>query len=306
MTSVRTHTAATPQALTARPEATAGSEAAVEGKLTNSAVEANGGGVAHDGDAPLIRFSNVSKVFGVGSNSVRAVDDVSFTAHRGEFVSILGPSGCGKSTIMMLASGLVSASAGSIEIDGRRIVGPYTDLGIVFQQDLLMDWRHVLGNVLVQPEFRGLRKRDFEARAIDLLKLVGLADFVDRYPYELSGGMRQRVSICRALVHDPELLLMDEPFGALDALTRDQMNLDLQRIWQENKKTVLFVTHSIAEAVFLGDRVLVMAPRPTRILEDIKIDLRRPRDLDIRETPEFAAYVRRITHLFYQMGILHP
>ena len=281
-----------------RPEAT------VVAQLTNSTVEPNDGRVDQDGGAPLIRFAHVSKFFGEGDKRVHAVDRVSFTAHRGEFVAILGPSGCGKSTIMMLASGLIPASAGSIEIAGRRIERPYTDLGIVFQQDLLMDWRRVLGNVLVQPEFRGLRARDFEPRAIELLKLVGLAGFEDKYPYELSGGMRQRVSICRALVHDPELVLMDEPFGALDALTRDQMNLDLQRIWQENRKTVLFVTHSIAEAVFLADRVLVMAPRPTRILEEITIDLPRPRHLDIREAPEFATYVHKITHLFYQMGIL--
>jgi len=276
----------------------------VVAQLTNSTVEPNNRRVDRDGVAPLIRFSNISKFFGEGDRRLHAVDQVSFTAHRGEFVAILGPSGCGKSTMMMLASGLIPASAGSIEIDGRRIERPYTNLGIVFQQDLLMDWRRVLGNVLVQAEFRGLRARDFESRAIELLKLVGLADFKDKYPYELSGGMRQRVSICRALVHDPELLLMDEPFGALDALTRDQMNLDLQRIWQENRKTVLFVTHSIAEAVFLADRVLVMAPRPTRILEEITIDLPRPRDLDIREAADFAAYVHKITHLFYQMGIL--
>jgi NitT/TauT family transport system ATP-binding protein len=271
--------------------------------LSNSIGDPGGGSVVRGG-APLIRFSDVSKVFGEKGKQVHAVDRVSFTARRGEFVSILGPSGCGKSTMMMLASGLIPASSGTVEVGGQRIAGPYTDLGIVFQQDLLMDWRRVLGNVLVQLEFRGLRVRDYEARALALLKLVGLTGFEDKYPYELSGGMRQRVAICRALVHDPELLLMDEPFGALDALTRDQMNLDLQRIWQENKKTVLFVTHSIAEAVFLGDRVLVMAPRPTRILEDITIELPRPRDLDIRETPEFAAYVHRITHLFYQMGIL--
>jgi NitT/TauT family transport system ATP-binding protein len=279
-------------------------EAAALGQLTNATVEVNDKSVERSDATPLIRFSDVSKFFGDREKGVHAVDRVSFTAHRGEFVSILGPSGCGKSTMMMLASGLITASAGSIEIDGCCIQKPYTDLGIVFQQDLLMDWRRVLGNVLVQPEFRGLRARDFEPRAIELLKLVGLGGFEDKYPYELSGGMRQRVSICRALVHDPELLLMDEPFGALDALTRDQMNLDLQRIWQGNKKTVLFVTHSIAEAVFLADRVFVMAPRPTRILEDISIDLPRPRDLDIRETPEFAAYVHTITHLFYQMGIL--
>jgi NitT/TauT family transport system ATP-binding protein len=273
-------------------------------QLTNDAFERNDKSVERSGAVPLIRFSDVSKFFGAGDRRVQAVDRVSFTARRGEFVSILGPSGCGKSTLMMLASGLITASAGSIEIDGRRIQQPYTDLGIVFQQDLLMDWRRVLGNVLVQPEFRGLRARDFKPRAMELLKLVGLAGFEDRYPYELSGGMRQRVSICRALIHDPELLLMDEPFGALDALTRDQMNLDLQRIWQANKKTVLFVTHSVAEAVFLADRVFVMAPRPTRILEDIAIDLPRPRDLDIREAPEFTAYVHKIMHLFYQMGIL--
>ncbi len=273
-------------------------------QLTSNALEPNDKSAERSGAVPLIRFSDVSKSFGAGDRRVQAIDRVSFTARRGEFVSILGPSGCGKSTMMMLASGLITASAGSIEIDGQRIQEPYTDLGIVFQQDLLMDWRRVLGNVLVQPEFRGLRARDFEPRAMELLKLVGLAGFEDRYPYELSGGMRQRVSICRALIHDPELLLMDEPFGALDALTRDQMNLDLQRIWQANKKTVLFVTHSIAEAVFLADRVFVMAPRPTRILEDIPIDLPRPRDLDIREAPEFTAHVHKIMHLFYQMGIL--
>jgi NitT/TauT family transport system ATP-binding protein len=167
-----------------------------------------------------------------------------------------------------------------------------------------MDWRRVLANVLVQPEFRGLRVKDYEQRAKDLLNLVGLSGWEDKYPFELSGGMRQRVSICRAMVHNPNLLLMDEPFGSLDALTRDQMNLDLQRIWYENKKTVLFVTHSIPEAVFLGDRVLVMAPSPTKIQETIEINLPRPRSLEIRETPEFAAYSHRITQLFYQMGIL--
>ena len=252
---------------------------------------------------PLISFENVNKFFGDGAAQLHVVNDVSFAAQSGEFISILGPSGCGKSTMMMMTSGLIPVSSGTISIGGAAIKGPYTDLGIVFQQDLLMDWRRVLDNVLVQPEFRGLRVKDFRARAQALLELVGLGGFAQRYPYELSGGMRQRVSICRALIHDPDLLLMDEPFGALDALTRDQLNLDLQRIWQENRKTVLFVTHSIAEAVFLGDRVFVMSPRPTRILADIAIDLPRPRQLDIRETPEFASYVREITHIFYDMGI---
>jgi NitT/TauT family transport system ATP-binding protein len=162
----------------------------------------------------------------------------------------------------------------------------------------------VRANILVQPEFRGLRVKDYEKRAQELLNLVGLSGCEEKYPWELSGGMRQRVAICRALVHNPSLLLMDEPFGALDALTRDQMNLDLQRIWYENKKTVLFVTHSIPEAVFLGDRVFVMAPSPTKIRESIEIKLPRPRSLEIRETPQFSAYIHRITQLFYQMGIL--
>jgi NitT/TauT family transport system ATP-binding protein len=259
---------------------------------------------AGPGAEALIRFDRVSKFYGEGDRRVHVVDDVSFTARRGEFISILGPSGCGKSTMMMLTSGLVPVSSGTITVAGTRVVEPYTDLGIVFQQDLLMDWRRVQGNILVQPEFRGLRVKDYEQRARDLLNLVGLAGCESKYPFELSGGMRQRVAICRALVHNPSLLLMDEPFGALDALTRDQMNLDLQRIWYENKKTVLFVTHSIAEAVFLGDRVFVMAPAPTKIRESIEIDLPRPRTLEIRESPEFSGYIHRITRLFSAMGIL--
>lgn len=252
----------------------------------------------------LIRFAHVTKFFGEVEKRVHVVDDVSFTARRGEFISILGPSGCGKSTMIMLTAGLIPMTSGTIEIDGTRVTEPYTELGIVFQQDLLMDWRRVQANILVQPEFRGLRVKDYERRARELLNLVGLSGCEKKYPFELSGGMRQRVAICRALVHNPSLLLMDEPFGALDALTRDQMNLDLQRIWYENKKTVLFVTHSIPEAVFLGDRVFVMAPSPTKIRESIEIKLPRPRNLEIRETPEFAAYIHRITQLFYQMGIL--
>ncbi len=255
-------------------------------------------------DEAFIRFADVSKWYGEKANRLHAVDNVSFEAKRGEFISVLGPSGCGKSTMVMLTSGLEKLTSGRIEIAGLPVIKPYTDLGIVFQQDLLMDWRSVLRNVLVQPEFRGLNVRDYEGAARKLLALVGLEQFADRYPHELSGGMRQRVSICRALIHDPDVLLMDEPFGALDAITRDQLNLDLQRIWQEHKKTVLFVTHSIAEAIFLGDRVFVMGPRPTKIVEDIKIDLPRPRKLEIRETPEFLAYVHRITAIFMRMGIL--
>jgi NitT/TauT family transport system ATP-binding protein len=255
-------------------------------------------------DEAFIRFTDVSKWYGEKANRLHAVDNVSFEAKRGEFISVLGPSGCGKSTMVMLTSGLEKLTSGSIEIGGLPVIKPYTDLGIVFQQDLLMEWRSVLRNVLVQPEFRGFKVRDYENAARKLLALVGLEQFADRYPHELSGGMRQRVSICRALIHDPDVLLMDEPFGALDAITRDQLNLDLQRIWQEHKKTVLFVTHSIAEAIFLGDRVFVMGPRPTEIVEDIKVNLPRPRKLEIRETPEFLAYVHQITDIFMRMGIL--
>jgi NitT/TauT family transport system ATP-binding protein len=255
-------------------------------------------------DDAFIRFADVSKWYGEKANRLHAVDNVSFEAKRGEFISVLGPSGCGKSTMVMLTSGLEKLTSGSIEIAGLPVIKPYTDLGIVFQQDLLMEWRSVLRNVLVQPEFRGFNVREYDGAARKLLALVGLEQFADRYPHELSGGMRQRVSICRALIHDPDVLLMDEPFGALDAIKRDQLNLDLQRIWQEHKKTVLFVTHSIAEAIFLGDRVFVMGPRPTKIVEDIKIDLPRPRKLEIRETPEFLAYVHRITAIFMRMGIL--
>jgi NitT/TauT family transport system ATP-binding protein len=252
----------------------------------------------------FLSFDNVSKYYGYGPNRLHAVDSVSFSSRKGEFISILGPSGCGKSTMMMLASGLIPVSSGAIRIAGTTIDRPYTDLGIVFQQDLLMDWRRVLSNILVQPEFRGWKTRQYEPRARELLALVGLKGFEHKFPYELSGGMRQRVGICRALIHDPNLLLMDEPFGALDALTRDQLNLDLQRIWLENRKTVLFVTHSIPEAVFLGDRVFVMGPRPARILETVEIDLARPRQLEVRETPAFAEYVRKIRGIFYNMGVL--
>jgi NitT/TauT family transport system ATP-binding protein len=252
----------------------------------------------------FLSFRNVSKYYGERAGRLHAVDSVSFSVKKGEFISIIGPSGCGKSTIMMLASGLIPVSAGEIQIAKQVVTKPYTDLGIVFQQDLLMDWRRVLSNVLVQPEFRGWRKRDYVDRGRELLARVGLSGFEDKYPYQLSGGMRQRVSICRALIHDPKLLLMDEPFGALDALTRDQLNLDLQRIWLENRKTVLFITHSIPEAVFLGDRVFVMGPRPTRILTVIDIRLPHPRPLEVRGSPEFAAYISRIIDIFYSMGIL--
>jgi NitT/TauT family transport system ATP-binding protein len=235
---------------------------------------------------------------------VHALETVSFDVEASQFVSILGPSGCGKSTLLSLISGLLPLTAGEIAIGDTVIRGPYTDIGIVFQRDVLLDWRTVLGNVMIQAEIRRLDRRAAVTRARELLVQVGLEGFEDRYPFELSGGMRQRVAICRALLHDPPILIMDEPFAALDALTRDQMNLDLLALWEQRKKTVIFITHSIPEAVFLSDKVIVMTPRPGRIQETVTVELPRPRTLALRETPEFLGHVRRIVELFKKAGVL--
>ena len=192
-----------------------------------------------------------------------------------------------------------------MRVAGRGVAGPQTDLGIVFQSPVLLDWRTALANVLVQVELRGMDPRAYRERALDLLAKVGLADFADRYPHELSGGMRQRVAIARALIHDAPLLLMDEPFGALDALTREQMRLDLEALWLATRKTVLFITHSIDEAVLLADRVVVMSPRPGRIEQIMDIGLPRPRGLDARRAPEFSAATEHITDIFLARGVLH-
>ena len=253
---------------------------------------------------PFVRIDGVSKVYRTREGELIALDRVSFDLGTGEFVSIVGPSGCGKSTLLMLVSGLVPITAGEIVIQGKRVTRPYTELGIVFQRDALLDWRTVLDNVLLQADVRRLDRKQYEARARALLARVGLGGFESSYPWELSGGMRQRVSICRALVHDPPLLLMDEPFGALDALTRDQMVVDLQRLWLETRKTVLFITHSISEAVFLSDRVIVMSPRPGRITTVLTVDLPRPRRIAVREAPEFTRYAAQIREQFQAFGLL--
>lgn len=260
---------------------------------------------ANSGD-PFVRISRVEKVFSSRTRSMlKAVDDVSLDIQTGEFVSILGPSGCGKSTMMMMVSGLIQPSSGAIEIDNNKVTQPYTNLGVVFQRDALLEWRTVLDNVLLQVDIRRLKRADITPRAVALLARVGLAGFEKYYPWELSGGMRQRVAICRALIIDPPLLLMDEPFGALDAMTREQMNLDLQRLWLEQRKTVLFITHSISEAVFLADRVIVMSPRPGKIVADIKVELPRPRKLSMREAPSFGRYVAQIRQIFQSFGLLN-
>jgi NitT/TauT family transport system ATP-binding protein len=257
-----------------------------------------------DADRPLLRVQGLSKVYATRDGPVRALDRISVSERRGEFLSILGPSGCGKSTLLMIAAGLMPPSSGVVAVDGTPVTRPRTDIGIVFQSPVLLEWRTALGNVMLQAEAKRLERRAAERRARELLASVGLVGFEDKYPHELSGGMRQRVSLCRALIHDPPQLLMDEPFGALDALTRDQLVLDLQRIWNERRMTVLFITHSVPEAVFLSDQVVVMTPRPGRVDRVIDIDLPRPRTLAMRESPQFARYSREILELFLARGVL--
>jgi NitT/TauT family transport system ATP-binding protein len=256
--------------------------------------------------ASLIDVRSITKIYRSGSTEVRALDDISLAIAPGEFVSVLGPSGCGKTTLMMIVVGLTDADCGEVHIDGRRVTKPYTDLGIVFQNAELLEWRTAIQNVLLQIEIRRLPLRDYLPRAMELLGQVGLDGFADSYPSGLSGGMKQRVALCRALVHDPEILLMDEPFGALDALTRDQMNLDLQHLWLEKRKTAILITHSIDEAVFLSDRIFVMTPRPGRIAEEVRVDLPRPRALDIKDTPAFSAYCGHIRKRFQDLGVFKP
>ena len=223
-----------------------------------------------------------------------ALDDIDFTVADGEFVSVVGPSGCGKSTLLKILAGLMPASEGEALLNDVPINGPRKDIGVVFQSPVLFPWRNVLGNVLLPVDVQHLGRERMTKRALDLINLVGLAGFERRYPWELSGGMQQRVALVRALIHDPALLLMDEPFGALDALTRESMNVELQRIWMERRKTVLFITHSTTEAVFLADRVLVMTPRPGRIGDVLNVDIPRPRSLDVMTTEAFGVHVRRI------------
>jgi NitT/TauT family transport system ATP-binding protein len=225
---------------------------------------------------------------------VRALDRVSFSIAEREFVCIVGPSGCGKSTLLKILAGIVPHSEGEIEIAGATRAASARSVGLVFQSPVLLPWRTVLQNTILPADVLDLDRADAERRARALIDMVGLKGFESSYPAELSGGMQQRCAITRALLHDPPILLMDEPFGALDAITRDTMNLELQRIWMESGKTVLLITHSIPEAVFLADRVLVMSPRPGRIIDEITPELPRPRNLDMMATPAFGAAVRRI------------
>lgn len=251
-----------------------------------------------------ISIRGVSKTYATGARETVALAPVDLEIAPGEFVAIVGPSGCGKSTLLRLITGLIPRTGGDLSVFGKPVTGPVTDVGIVFQQPILLEWRNVLDNVLFQIDMRGMDREKYKARALELLAAVGLADFADRRPYELSGGMRQRASIARGLVHEPPLLMMDEPFGALDALTREQMRMDLERLWMETRKTVVFITHSIDEAVLLADRVVVMSPRPGRIETILPIDLPRPRGLAARKDPAFHKAVDAITEIFLERGVL--
>ena len=248
----------------------------------------------------MIQIEKVSKIYRTQENEfVPAVAEVSLEVRENEFVTLVGPSGCGKSTILKLVSGLIPVTSGMVRVREKLVQEPFPDVGFVFQQPVLLPWRTVLGNILFSIEMLGKKEKDFGNRAEDLIKLAGLEGFENKYPRELSGGMQQRVAICRALIHDPSLLLMDEPFGALDAMTREEMSFELLRIWEERRKTILFVTHSIPEAILLADRVVVMTPRPGKIERIFEIDLPRPRVYEMEFNERFKALNSEIRSLIF-------
>ncbi|MEU6953254.1 ABC transporter ATP-binding protein [Streptomyces sp. NPDC045714] len=256
------------------------------------------GPAAGAGPAAAVRLADVSVRFRSKKRDVTAIGEVSLDVAPGEFVAIVGPSGCGKSTLLKLVAGLLTASSGEVLLGGERVTGPRHDIGYVFQRAALLEWRSALRNILLQAEIRRMEPTVARARADELIRMTGLTGFEDAYPHELSGGMQQRVALCRALLHEPPVLLMDEPFGALDALTREQMNTELNRIWRTTGTTVLLVTHSISEAVYLADRVVVMSPRPGTVTEIIEVGL--PAERDYSETlgrPEFRAAAAHIRDL---------
>jgi len=246
-------------------------------------------------DGPMLRVEALQKTYRARSGAlVRAIDRYDFAVEQGEFVSVVGPSGCGKSTLLKLVAGLIAPTAGRVLLRNREVIGPQPDFGMVFQAPTLLKWRSVLNNVLLPIQILRQRRADYLERARELLRMTGLEEFADVYPWELSGGMQQRASICRALIHDPSLLLMDEPFGALDEMTREVMNDQLLHLWSRTRKTVIFVTHSIPEAVYLSDRVVVVSPRPSEVVDVIDIALPRPRTQAAKFTPEFAEAVKAV------------
>ena len=247
---------------------------------------------------PLVVSRDLDVTFQTKKGRIEAVKGLSLNVGDGEFVSILGPSGCGKSTLLRVAAGLLKPSGGALSVGGETVTGPRSDVGVVFQKPALLPWKTVLDNVTLPVRSQGLNRKAGAERARRLLDMVGLAQFADSYPAELSGGMQQRVGIVRGLVNDPKVLLMDEPFSALDAMTRETMMDDLQRIWTETRKTVMFITHSIPEAVYLSDRVIVLSPRPARLVEDLTIDLPRPRTMDTMSEARFTDYTRHLRGIF--------
>jgi NitT/TauT family transport system ATP-binding protein len=250
---------------------------------------------------PFIRIKDLHKAYGKGAQEFLAISNVGFEVAAGELVALVGPSGCGKTTLLKILAGLQSYDSGEVHIGSpAHSFDPSRDIGMVFQQALLLKWRRVLQNVMLPAEILGLPMRESRERAHELLAMVGLAGFEDKYPYELSGGMQQRAAIARALIHDPKLILMDEPFGALDALTREKMNLELLSIWKRSGKTIVFVTHGIAEAVFLGTRVIVLTAGPARMADNISVSLPEPRVLDVKTSELFGEYSRKI---YRQLGL---
>ncbi len=255
--------------------------------------------------AAIIRVSDLTKKYSrAAREDALAVTEVNFDVVPGEFISLLGPSGCGKSTVLNCIAGLVAPTQGYVEVAGERVKSPSKSLGVAFQEPLLMDWRTSLDNVMLQLEMRGKTTLEQKAEARRLLASVGLSAFENAYPWQLSGGMKQRVALCRAMVHDPAVLLLDEPFGALDVFTRDQLNLDISRLARSAGKTVVLVTHSVPEAIFLSDRILVMTPRPGKVVEDIRVTLDDRTSLDVRGSAAFASYERQLYALFEAEGVL--
>ena len=253
---------------------------------------------------PIIEVSKLAKDFNAGRAVLRALADVSFSVEEGRFVTLVGPSGCGKSTLLQILAGLIGATSGQVLIEGKRISAPMPDkIGMVFQDPTLLPWKTALANVEFPLDLRGVDRTLRRSRCSALLELVGLSEFADHYPHELSGGMRQRVAIARGLAQDPRLILMDEPFAALDEQTRTRMGHDLLDIWQKTGKTVFFITHSLTEAIYLSDVVLVMSPRPGRIIEMIAIDFPRPRELDIIGSEAFGRIRNRIWHLIAEAQV---
>jgi NitT/TauT family transport system ATP-binding protein len=248
--------------------------------------------------APFIHLAGVRKVYRTRSADFLAVSEATFDVEDGELVALVGPSGCGKTTLLKILAGLHSYESGEVRIgSASQPFDPARDIGMVFQQPLLLKWRRILDNVLLPAEILGLPRAESRERARELLALVGLRGSEEKFPYELSGGMQQRAAIARALIHDPKLILMDEPFGALDAMTREKMNLELLHIWQKAKKTIVFVTHGITEAVFLGTRVIVLTAGPARMADNFQVDLPHPRSLDMKTSEAFGEYTRRVYRL---------